>query len=59
LRVRRDPAVEKLLASLGAKVTPIEAPFEPEGGAYSAGHGSHGHPHHGAHDHCDHPDHDH
>ena len=41
LRVRRDAATEKLLASLvtslGAKVTAIEAPFEPEGGAYAAG----------------------
>lgn len=60
LRVRRDPAAEKLLASLDAKVTPIEAPFEPEGGAYSSGqHGAHDHHHHGAHDHCDHHDHDH
>src|SRR5262245_29250620 len=37
LRLRRDPAVEELLQSLGAKVTTIEAPFEPEGGAYAAG----------------------
>jgi urease accessory protein len=61
LRVRRDPAVEKLLASLGAKVLPIDAPFQPEGGAYSGGHqhGGHDHRHHGANDHCDHHDHDH
>jgi urease accessory protein len=60
LRVRRDPAVEKLLTSLDAKVTSIEAPFEPEGGAYSGGQrGAHGHHHEGAHDHCDHHDHDH
>jgi urease accessory protein len=47
LRVRRDPAVENLLRSAGAKVTAIEAPFEPEGGAYS--HETRDHNHH--HDH--------
>jgi len=39
LRVRRDPATEKLLAALetvlGVSILAIEAPFEPEGGAYS------------------------
>ena len=63
LRVRRDEAVEKLLAALGAKTLAIEAPFAPEGGAYAAGqHGAHDHSHHGPHDHCDHHghhDHDH
>ena len=54
LRLRRDPAVEALLASLGAKIVTIDAPFEPEGGAYAAaGH----HPHH--HDHDRHHGHDH
>jgi urease accessory protein len=46
LRVRRDGEIENLLKSLGAKLQPIDAPFEPEGGAYE---GSHGHDH--AHDH--------
>jgi urease accessory protein len=58
LRVRRDAATGKLLNALasilGAKVLLIEAPFEPEGGAYSGGH----HHHHGAHGH-DHGDHGH
>src|ERR1700722_449450 len=36
LRARRDPAIESLLARLGAKVVAIEAPFDPEGGAYVA-----------------------
>ena len=36
LRLKRDPAIEALLQSLGAKVVAIEAPFEPEGGAYAA-----------------------
>jgi len=51
IRARRDPAIEALLKSLGAKVTTIEAPFEPEGGAYAL---SHGHDHDHAHDHHDH-----
>jgi urease accessory protein len=64
LRVRRDPAIETLLMRLGAKVIAIEAPFDPEGGAYAApahGHHHHGHDHahdHGHHHH-DHGHHDH
>ena len=50
IRAKRDPAVEALLASLGAKVALIEAPFEPEGGAYESSHG-HGHDHDHAHGH--------
>ena len=46
LRLHRDPAVEVLLESLGAKLTAIEAPFEPEGGAYAAPAGDHDHHHH-------------
>jgi urease accessory protein len=42
IRARRDSGIEALLTSLGAKVTAIEAPFEPEGGAY-APHGGHDH----------------
>ncbi len=45
LRVRHDPATEKLLAALGVRVVAIEAPFEPEGGAYSGAHHHHGHDH--------------
>src|SRR5215467_10361108 len=61
LRVRRDPAIEALLARLGAKVVAIEAPFDPEGGAYVAAvHGHHhGHDRHHDHDHHDHDDHSH
>jgi urease accessory protein UreE len=33
LRVRRDPAIEALLARLGAKTVAIEAPFDPESSA--------------------------
>lgn len=50
IRVQRDAAIETLLKGQGAKVTAIEAPFEPEGGAYDAahthGHGEHDHAHH-------------
>ena len=54
LRVRRDPALEALLQKLDARVTPIEAPFDPEGGAYAAravAHDHHAHHHDHDHDH--------
>jgi urease accessory protein len=51
LRVKRDPAIEALLASLGAKLVEIEAPFEPEGGAYAAPTGEHHHHDHHSHHH--------
>jgi urease accessory protein len=61
LRIRRDHVIEEMVAGLGAKVTTIEAPFDPEGGAYAqpvAGHGhDHGHEH--GHDHGHHHGHDH
>ena len=34
LLIRRDHVIEAMLRGLGARVTPIEAPFEPEPGAY-------------------------
>ena len=34
LRLRRDSAIETLLGALGARIVAIEAPFNPEGGAY-------------------------
>jgi len=52
IRLRRDLALEPLLAAAGGKVVKIEAPFEPEGGAYAASAHSAGHDHH--HDHGDH-----
>jgi urease accessory protein len=55
IRARRDAEIEALLNSLGAKVTMIEAPFEPEGGAYESSHRhDHGHDHDHAHDHHGH-----
>jgi urease accessory protein len=40
LRIRRDHVLEDMLRGLGARLTPIEAPFDPEPGAY----GHHHHP---------------
>jgi urease accessory protein len=51
LRLRADAAIETLLADLGARVVRIEAPFNPEGGAYLTVPHSHGHGHDHAHDH--------
>jgi urease accessory protein len=68
LRLAADHVLEELLTGLGAVVTKLDAPFEPEAGAYAGGHqhaGDHStgakihefgeasaHSH--AHDHCDH-----
>jgi urease accessory protein len=68
LRIRRDPVIEDLARKGGARVTEIEAPFDPESGAYAAephehhDHAGHDHAHddHGhAHDDHDHHGHDH
>jgi urease accessory protein len=42
LRIRRDHVLEEMLRGLGARLTPVEAPFDPEHGAYA---------HHHHHDH--------
>jgi urease accessory protein len=63
LRIRRDHVIEAMVKGLGARVIEIEAPFDPEGGAYTGS--GHGHvpevdPHqhtvhdHSSHDHGDH-----
>jgi urease accessory protein len=69
LRIRRDHVIEAMVKGLGARVIEIEAPFDPEGGAYAGGghahaaeHAGHGHSHdHVSHDHSshDHGGHDH
>ncbi len=51
LRVRRDHVIARLAVQLGARVIEIEAPFDPEGGAYAAA-AEHHH-----HDGCDHDHH--
>jgi urease accessory protein len=54
LRIRRDHVIEAMVKGLGARIIEIEAPFDPEGGAYAqAAHD------HAAHDHGDHADHHH
>ncbi len=37
LRIRRDHVIEGMVKGLGARVIEIEAPFDPEGGAYAGG----------------------
>jgi urease accessory protein len=44
LRIRRDHVLEDMLRGLGAQLSPIEAPFDPEPGAYGQEH-LHGHHH--------------
>jgi urease accessory protein len=63
LRIAEDHVLEEMLRKLGAKVSHLEAPFEPEAGAYAGGHHHHdemghggkihefGHHHHHDHDH--------
>ena len=57
LRIRRDHVIEAMVRGLGARVIEIEAPFDPEGGAYAGS----GHAQAQAHDHAahDHSSHDH
>lgn len=38
LFIRRDHVIEDMLQSLGAKVRHVEAPFDPEAGAYARDH---------------------
>jgi urease accessory protein len=56
LRIRRDHVIEDMARRLGASVAEIEAPFNPEGGAYVSAAPVHGHDHDdhdlGAHDHA-------
>lgn len=64
LRIRRDHVIEAMVKGLGARVIEIEAPFDPEGGAYArGGHGhatdDHHHDHGGHHHQDDHGGHGH
>ena len=56
LRIRRDHVIEAMVKGLGARVIEIEAPFDPEGGAYAevfhAHAETHSHAHTGAHSHA-------
>ncbi|MEZ5728075.1 MAG: urease accessory protein UreE [Burkholderiaceae bacterium] len=60
LRLQADHVLGQMVEGLGARVVAVEAPFEPESGAYShevggaGGHGhAHGHHHHHHHGHDD------
>ncbi|MFN3657987.1 MAG: urease accessory protein UreE [Pseudolabrys sp.] len=65
MRIRRDHVIADMAIKLGARVIEIEAPFDPEGGAYQAPAHAHEHHHHGhaqdhRHDHAHgHHNHDH
>jgi urease accessory protein len=50
IRIRRDHVIADMVRTLGGHVAEIEAPFDPEAGAYAGGHqhldgGGHAHPH--------------
>ncbi|WP_072394171.1 urease accessory protein UreE [Hyphomicrobium sp. CS1GBMeth3] len=50
--IRRDHVIEDMVRGLGATVAHVDAPFDPESGAYADGaHGHHHHHHHEDHDH--------
>lgn len=53
LRFQPDHVLEAMLKGLGCHLTPVLAPFQPEGGAYAGGHG---HTHDHEHDHHHHDD---
>ncbi len=50
IRIRRDHVIEDMVEQLGGHVDIIDAPFDPEAGAYAGGH---------SHSHDDDDDHDH
>lgn len=58
LRIAADHVLEEMVKKLGAKVSAVEAPFEPEAGAYAGGH-QHDEMGHGGKIHEHHHDHDH
>jgi len=48
LRIREDHVIAEMISGLGGRITQIEAPFDPEFGAYA------GAPHHHGDDDSDH-----
>jgi len=59
LRIAEDHVLEEMVKKLGARVSHVEAPFEPEAGAYAGGHHQHDEMGHGGKIHDPHHDHDH
>lgn len=51
LQIEPDPVLEDMLAAMGLAVTPLQAPFEPESGAYGDQGHRHGHAHEHGHGH--------
>ena len=51
IRIRADAVIRDMLEGLGATVSAIDAPFNPEGGAYGGAHAGHHHHHDDEHDH--------
>ena len=43
IRIRHDPVLEDMLRGLGAALTPLDAPFDPEAGALAPHEHEHGH----------------
>ncbi len=56
IRIRPDHVMEAMVSGLGGEMTRLEAPFQPEGGAYGSGGHAHGP---GSHAHDQHHDHEH
>lgn len=56
IRIRRDHVIADMVKGLGGRVIEIEAPFDPESGAYAGAGATHAHGHHddGKHDHAHH-----
>lgn len=60
IRIRPDHVMEAMVAGQGAILTRLDAPFQPEGGAYGGAQaGGHGHASADSHDHAGHGRHDH
>jgi urease accessory protein len=59
LRIAADHVLAEMVKKLGAKVSEVEAAFEPEAGAYAGGHHQHDEMGHGGKIHDHHRDHDH
>jgi urease accessory protein len=57
IRIRPDHVMEAMVTGLGGQITRLEAPFQPEGGAYGGAASAQGHSH--SHGHGHHHDHDH
>jgi len=59
IRIRPDHVMEAMVIGLGGQVSRLEAPFQPEGGAYGGAAPAQGHSHDHVHSHGHAHDHDH